>query len=93
MKETRRRRKAAAGKGKQMETKSIEMETERIKVAEAAQILKVSQQFIRIGMQQERLPIGTAVKMSSQWTYLISAKMLQEYTGIDVAAALANIRK
>lgn len=64
----------------------------RIKVSEAAQIMKVSQQFVRVGMQQERLPIGTAVKMSSQWTYFISEKLLSEYTGADVAAQLAQIR-
>ena len=69
------------------------METkERIKVAEAAQIMKVSQQFVRVGMQPDRLPIGTAVKMSTQWTYFISEKLLADYTGADVAAQLAQIR-
>ena len=50
-----------------------------VNVREAAKILNVSQQFIRIGLQQQRLPIGTAVKMSSRWTYHISEKMLYEY--------------
>lgn len=48
-------------------------------VREAAKILNVSPQFVRIGLQQQRLPIGTAVKMSSRWTYHISEKMLDEY--------------
>lgn len=48
-------------------------------VREAAEILNVSQQFVRIGLQQQRLPIGTAVKMSSRWTYHISEKKLYEY--------------
>lgn len=48
-------------------------------VREAARILNVSQQFIRIGLQQQRLPIGTAVKMSTRWTYHISEKKLYEY--------------
>lgn len=48
-------------------------------VREAAKLLNVSQQFVRIGLQQQRLPIGTAVKMSSRWTYHISEKMLFEY--------------
>lgn len=52
-----------------------------ISVREAAEILGVSQQFIRIGLQRERLPIGTAVKMSSRWTYHISPKLLKEYVG------------
>ena len=52
-----------------------------ISVKEAAEILGVSQQFVRIGLQREKLPIGTAVKMSSRWTYHISPKLLQEYVG------------
>lgn len=52
-------------------------------VREAAKILNVSQEFIRIGLQQQRLPIGTAVKMSSKWTYHISEKKLYEYIGGD----------
>lgn len=54
---------------------------QRISVKEAAEILGVSQQFIRIGMQRGLLPIGTAVKMSSRWTYHISPKLLEEYVG------------
>lgn len=48
-------------------------------VREAASKLGVSPQFVRIGLQQQRLPIGTAVKMSSRWTYHISEKKLEEY--------------
>ena len=32
----------------------------------------VSPQFIRVGLQTGRLPFGTAVKMSSRWTYYIN---------------------
>jgi len=53
----------------------------RVSVKEAAEILGVSQQFVRIGLQQGTLPIGTAVKMSSRWTYHISPKLLEEYAG------------
>ena len=56
----------------------------KILPTEAAEILNMSPQFIRIAMQQEKLPIGTAVKMSSIWTYHISAKLLAEYSGKDV---------
>lgn len=52
-----------------------------ISVKKAAEILGVSQQFVRVGLQRERLPIGTAVKMSSRWTYHISPKLLKEYVG------------
>ncbi|HZX21298.1 MAG TPA: hypothetical protein VFF25_02790 [Clostridia bacterium] len=50
-------------------------------VKKAAEILGVSQQFIRIGLQRQLLPIGTAVKMSTRWTYRISPKLLGEYIG------------
>lgn len=53
----------------------------RLTVAEAAEMLGVSQQFIRIGLQRDRLPIGTAVKLSSRWTYYISPVLLERYTG------------
>ena len=43
----------------------------KIKVTEAAALLHVSDQFVRIGMQRGILPIGTALKMSTKWTYQI----------------------
>ena len=49
----------------------------------AADLLNKSPQFVRIGLQNQRLPIGSAVKMSSQWTYHISYEMLKNYIGID----------
>ena len=52
-----------------------------ISVKEAAEIMGVSQQFVRIGMQRNQLPIGTAVKLSSIWTYHISPKLFHEYMG------------
>lgn len=55
-----------------------------VSVAEAARILGKSEQFVRIGLQRKILPIGTAVKMSSRWTYHISPKLLQEYVGGDI---------
>lgn len=46
-----------------------------------ADMLGKSQQFVRIGLQQQRLPIGSAVKMSSEWTYHISYELLKNYIG------------
>ena len=57
------------------------IEISRISVSEAAKLLGVSPQFIRIGMQRGTLPIGAAVKMSSRWTYHISEARLREYVG------------
>ena len=50
-------------------------------VSEAAKILGKSPQFVRIGLQRGVLPIGTAVKMSSRWTYHISEEQLKKYAG------------
>lgn len=52
-----------------------------IKVSEAARRLNKSQEFIRVGLQQERLPFGTAVKTSSRWSYHISESKFKEYVG------------
>lgn len=51
----------------------------RVTVKQAAKLLGVSEQFIRIGLQQGVLPIGAAVKMSERHTYYISEKKLNEY--------------
>lgn len=68
------------------------MEIGKIKVSEAAAVLHVSHQFVRIGLQRGILPIGTAIKMSSKWTYQISPKMLADYSGADLGKELAQIR-
>lgn len=57
------------------------MEKQIISVKEAAEIMGKSQQFIRVGLQRGLLPFGTAVKMSSKWTYYISPKLFNEYVG------------
>lgn len=68
------------------------MEIGRILPTEAAAILNVSPQFVRIAMQQGKLPIGTAVQMSSIWTYHISEKLLQEYSGKNIEQEIMKIR-
>lgn len=55
---------------------------ERISVKEAAKMLGVSQQFVRLGIRSGRLPIGTAVKMSTVWCYHISKSKLDAYLGL-----------
>lgn len=69
------------------------MSTGKIKVTEAAAVLHVSDQFVRIGMQRGILPIGTALKMSTKWTYQISPKLLAEYSGADIEKELKAIRE
>lgn len=51
-------------------------------VIETAKILGVSPQFIRLGLQQQRLPIGVAVKTSdNRWTYDIREHLMRKYIG------------
>lgn len=52
-----------------------------IPVELAADLLHKSPQYVRIGLQQQRLPFGTAVKLSSEWTYHISYELLKNYVG------------
>lgn len=54
-----------------------------IKVEKAAEIMGKSQQFVRVGLQRGLLPFGTAVKMSSIWTYHISPKLFYDYIGLE----------
>ena len=51
----------------------------KITVAEAAAIMGVSQQFVRIGLQRGILKFGYAVKMSNRFTYHISPTKFNEY--------------
>ena len=59
---------------------------ERVKVADAARLMGVSEQFVRIGLQRGILPIGHAVKLR-QWAYYISRPMLEAYTGKKIPPA------
>lgn len=56
-------------------------EYKNIPVQVVAEILGVSPQFVRVGLQQKTLPIGSAVKLSSKWTYHISYELLKNYIG------------
>lgn len=54
-------------------------------IAIAAKLMSKSKQFVRIGLQQQKLPFGYAVKIGgNRFTYYISPKKFTEYTGIGV---------
>lgn len=52
-----------------------------IKVSEVARLMGKSEQFVRIGLQRGLLPIGTAIKTGTKYSYYISPKLLEEYIG------------
>ena len=71
------------------------MRDNNIKPAEAADILGVSPQFVRVAMQLGQLPIGVAIKLpgSTEFTYQISDNLLQERTSKNVREEIRRIRE
>lgn len=55
----------------------------RLSIAEAAEIMGVSKAYIRVGLQRGLLPFGTAIKMSSRYTYYIPKSKFYEYMGVS----------
>lgn len=55
-------------------------------VKECAELLGKSMQWVRVGLQEGVLPFGYAVKLSSRWSYHISAAKVYEYLGIKQSA-------
>lgn len=58
-------------------------EIDQISVKLASKLMGKSEQFLRVGLRNDRFPFGTAVKLSSQWTYYISPKLFFDYIGYD----------
>lgn len=56
----------------------------RLSVAKAADLMEVSAQFVRIGLQNGIFPFGYAVKKKTRWCYYISPSKFTEATGIEV---------
>lgn len=53
-------------------------------IAETAQLMGVSRQFVRIGLQKGILPFGYAVQVTkNRYTYFISRQKFTEHTGIN----------
>lgn len=56
-----------------------------ITVKEAAKLMGVSPQFVRIQMQRNLLPIGSVKKNpQGKCRYYISPKLFEKYTGIKI---------
>lgn len=55
----------------------------RMTVKQAAELMGVSEQFVRLALQRKELPFGAAVQMSSKWAYYISPKLFYEYVGVN----------
>ena len=58
----------------------------RLTIREAARLMGVSEQFVRIALQRGVLPWGYAVRISGRnYTYFISKQKFTEHTGIAVS--------
>lgn len=77
-------KKLAAALGVSVE-ELTESKTKKITVMQAAKLMGCDSQFVRVGLQQGVLPFGWAVKVGQQqYSYYISPKLFNEYTGIKV---------
>ena len=52
--------------------------TNNMSVEEAAAIMGVSKEFLRLGLQQRRFPFGEAVKMGC-WRYYLNRRRFELY--------------
>lgn len=50
----------------------------KLTVVEAAAIMDVDPQFLRLALQQGRFPFGTAVRFK-RWSYYINAERFYQY--------------
>ena len=64
----------------------------KVPTAVAARILGKSENFIRFGLQQGRLPFGSAVKTAKdRWSYHISPLLLANYSGVALGQIITLI--
>lgn len=53
-------------------------------VVETAKLIHKTPQYVRLGLQQQRLPFGSAVqKPDGRWSYDIVETKVYEYLGIE----------
>ena len=52
-----------------------------ISIKKAANLLGKSEQFVRVGLQKGIFPFGSAIKLSSKWTYSIIPITFYNYIG------------
>lgn len=57
---------------------------ERITVDQAARIMGVTPQFLRIALQHNKFPFGTAVKFK-RWSYYINTERFIKYMKGEIA--------
>ena len=59
---------------------SVNAEQSKLTIKQAAAMMGVTMQFLRMGLRQQRFPFGIAVKMK-RWAYYINPEQFIEYIG------------
>ena len=57
----------------------------RLTVTEAARIMDVDPQFLRLALQQGRFPFGVAVKCRKRYAYYVNKQKFESYIGRAIA--------
>ena len=66
----------------------------KVPTAIAAKVIGKAEDFIRFGLQQGRLPFGSAVKTGKdRWSYHISPKLLADYSGVPLGVIVSMIEE
>ncbi len=61
----------------------------KISVEQAAEIMNVTPQFIRMGLRHGKLPFGVGIKMDKRWSYYINTERFLAYmTARDMEGAV-----
>lgn len=53
----------------------------KITIKEVAEMLGISPQSVRLGLQRGELPFGSAIKTSDRFTYVFYPEKIKEYFG------------
>lgn len=65
-----------------------------MKPEEAAKLMGKSPEWVREGLKASRFPFGYGVEMQGgKWSYWISPKLFQQYTGIDIEEEKERLKK
>lgn len=69
-----------------MENKKCQADKKELSmIQKAAKLMGKGEQFVRIGLQRQILPIGHAIQgENGGWNYYISPKLFKDYTGKDI---------
>ena len=55
------------------------IQSEKITIKEASEIMRVSPQFLRMGLQCDKFSFGTAIKIDKRWSYYINAERFHKW--------------